>query len=117
MKKPVVIEKDVSLSDAAKIMTKNSISSLIIERDGKIVGMITNKDLIKHFGESGRVFEIMTKKVISIKEDDKVQRAIELVRDKELGIFPVTDSKDRLVGVIDSKDLLKIWDNDDFLID
>jgi len=117
MKKPIVIEKDMSLADAAKLMTKYSINSLIIENNGKIVGIITHHDLIKYFGESKKVFEAMTKNVLTLKVSDKLQRAIELVREKSVGIFPVVDSKGKIVGILDSKDLLKVWDDDDFLID
>ncbi len=117
MKKPVVTERDVTLSDAASVMNKFKINSLIVEKDGKIIGIITHHDLIRYFGQNKKVSEVMTKNVLTIKEDDKIQRAIELVREKEVGIFPVVNSKGKLVGILDSKDLLKVWDDDDFLID
>lgn len=117
MKKPVVTEKDVTLSEAAKVMTKYSINSLIVEKDGKIVGIITHHDLIKYFGQNKKVSEVMTKNVLTIKEDDKLERAIEIVREKEIGIFPVVNDKGKLAGILDSKDLLKVWDDDDFLIE
>lgn len=117
MKKPVVTEKEVTLSEAARIMTKYSINSLIVEKDGKIVGIITHHDLIKYFGMNKKVSEVMTKNVLTIKEEDKLERAIEIVREKEIGIFPVVNDKGKLVGILDSKDLLKVWDDDDFLIE
>jgi IMP dehydrogenase len=117
MKKPVVVEKDITLSDAAKLMTKYSINSLIIEKDEKMIGLITHHDLIKYFGEPKRIFGIMSKNVLTLKDNDKIQKAVEMVKEKEIGIFPVIDSKGKIVGILDSKDLLKVWDSDDFLID
>ena len=117
MKKPIVTEKDVTLAEAAKVMTKYSINSLIVEKDGNIVGIVTHHDLIKYFGQTKKVFEIMTKNVLTVKENDKLERVIELAKEKQLGIFPVTDAKGKLVGILDSKDLLKVWGDDDFLID
>ena len=117
MKKPVVIENDMSLLDAAKLMTKHSINSLIIEKDDKIRGIVTHHDLVKYFGESKKVFDIMTKNVITLREDDKIQRAVDIIKENEIGIFPVVDSDDKIVGVLDSRDLLKVWDSDDFMID
>ena len=117
MKKPVVIENDLSLSDASKLMTKHSINSLIIEKDDKIRGIVTHHDLVKYFGESKKVFDIMTKNVITLREDDKIQRAVDIIKENEIGIFPVVDSDDKIVGVLDSRDLLKVWDSDDFMID
>ena len=117
MKKPVVVEKDLSLFDAARLMNKYSINSLPVINDGKIVGLVTHHDLVKHFGEQKKVSEIMNRQVVSLKEDDKVQSAIELVREKGIGIFPVLNSSGKIVGILDSKDILKAWDNEDYLID
>ena len=117
MKKPVVTEKDVTLSEVAKVMDKYSINSLIVVKDERIVGIVTHHDLIKYFGQTKKVFEIMTKNVLTVRDDDKIQKAIEIVREKGIGIFPVVDNKGKLVGILDSKDLLKVWGEDDFLIE
>lgn len=117
MRKPVVIEKDVNLSDAAKIMTKYSINSILVVKNGNLVGIATHHDMIRHFGESKKISEIMTKKVLTLKEDDKLERAIEMIREKEIGIFPVLNSSKKIVGILDSKDILKVWDNEDYLIE
>ena len=117
MKKPIVIEHDMMLSDAAKLMTKYSISSLLIVNDGEVLGIITYHDLVRNFGESKKVSEVMTRKVVSVKEGDKLQSAIEIWREKEIGVFPVLNSKGKLVGILDSKDILKSWDNEDYIID
>lgn len=117
MKKPVVVEKDVSLSEAAKIMMKYSISSILYTKEGSLIGIVTHHDLIKNFGENKKISEIMNKKVITMKEDDKLQRAIEIVRENNVGIFPVVNSKGKIIGILDSKDILKVWDDDDYLID
>ena len=117
MKKPIVIEHDMMLSDVAKLMTKYSISSLLIVNDGEVLGIITYHDLVRNFGESKKVSEVMTRKVVSVKEGDKLQSAIEILREKEIGVFPVLNSKGKLVGILDSKDILKSWDNEDYIID
>ncbi len=117
MKRPVVIEHDMMLCDAAKLMTKYSISSLLIVNDGEVFGIITYHDLVRNFGESKKVSEIMTRQVISVKENDKLQSAIEILREKEIGVFPVLNSRGKLVGILDSKDILKSWDNEDYIID
>ncbi|MEK6925550.1 MAG: CBS domain-containing protein, partial [Nanoarchaeota archaeon] len=98
MKKPVVTEKDVTLSEVAKVMDKYSINSLIVVKDERIVGIVTHHDLIKYFGQTKKVFEIMTKNVLTVRDDDKIQKAIEIVREKGIGIFPVVDNKGKLVG-------------------
>ena len=117
MRKPIVIEHDMMLSDAAKLMTKYSISSLLIVNNGEVIGIITYHDLVRNFGEPKKVSEIMTRQLISVKENDKLQSAIEILREKGLVVFPVLNSKGKLVGILDARDILKSWDNEDYIID
>lgn len=118
MKKPVVIERDMTIMDAAKLMTKHKISCLIFLVGDKIAGLITHTDLIAHFGEQKKVSEIMTKQVLTVKVNDKLQKAIDLIREKNVSILPIVDKKGLLVGVIHSKDILnEACSNDEFLMD
>ena len=118
MKKPVVIERDVSLSDAAKLMTKHRISSLILLVKEKITGIITHEDIVAHFGEHKKVSEIMTRQVLTVKKKDKLQKAMDLIREKNISIIPVVDSDGELVGIIHVKDILNgACASDDFLMD
>ncbi|MBS3081939.1 CBS domain-containing protein [Candidatus Pacearchaeota archaeon] len=117
MKKPFVIEKDLSLFDAAKLMVKYSTNNLLMVSGEKIRGILTYHDLVNHFGESVNVSRVMTKQVVSVKEEDKVQEAIDICHEKGISIFPVLSSKGKLVGILDTKDILKTIDNEDFLIE
>ncbi|MEK6846857.1 MAG: CBS domain-containing protein, partial [Nanoarchaeota archaeon] len=100
MKKPIAIEKDVMLVDAAKLMTKHKINSLIFLVNDKIAGIITHEDLVAHFGEQKKVSEIMTRQVLMVKKNDKIQKAMDLIREKNISIVPVVDNKGDLVGVV-----------------
>ena len=50
MKQPIVIDQDTTLKKAAELLTKYKISSLIMVKADKFVGLITEKDLVAHFG-------------------------------------------------------------------
>ncbi|MGV8142318.1 MAG: CBS domain-containing protein [Candidatus Pacearchaeota archaeon] len=118
MQKPIVIERDMSLSDAAKLLTKNSISSLIVVLGGKVSGIISSKDLVAHFGEQKKVSEVMNTKVITLKKGDKMQKALDIVKDNELSIMPVVDKKGEIIGTLYVKDILnQACESEDFLID
>ena len=118
MKKPIAIEKDVMLVDAAKLMTKHKINSLIFLVNDKIAGIITHEDLVAHFGEHKKFAEIMTRQVLMVKKNDKIQKAMDLIREKNISIVPVVDNKGDLVGVVHAKDILnQACASDDFLMD
>ncbi len=118
MKKPIVIEKDVVLAEAAKLMIKNKISSLIFLVKNKIAGILTYEDLVAHFGEQKKISEIMTQQVFAVKKDDKLQKAMDLILEKKISTLPVVDKKGELVGVLHVEDILEqACASDEFLME
>ena len=117
MKRPYAIDKDITLKKAAELMKKHDINSIIIVKKDKVVGIITHEDLIENFSESKKVFQVMSKEIISLNEDDKVDYAMGLMKKNNISVLPVLDDEEHLVGVIHIKDLIKQFsDAEDFLI-
>lgn len=116
MVKPFVIEKDISLKEAANLMKKKDISSLIMLKKGKIVGIITQEDLVENFGENKMVSSVMSKKVLTLYEEDSTSRAIEFIKNEKISVVPITNKEGELVGVVDVKELLNLEESDDFLL-
>jgi CBS domain-containing protein len=104
MKRPFVIEKDVSLAEAAKVMSEKNIGSLLFMSGGKIKGILTERDLLRNFGKSEKVSQAMTTKVVTITSDEPLDRAMELMREHEIKRLPVVDAG-KLVGIITLTDL------------
>lgn len=117
MKEPIVIEKDIPLEDAAKIMVKQRISSLLIVKNGKARGIVTHEDLMENFGRKAMVSEIMSKNLVSIRDNDKIQKAVEVFKITKVSILPVLDKQGNLVGVVHARELLKGVGEEDFLLD
>jgi CBS domain-containing protein len=104
MKRPFVIEKDVSLAEAAKVMSEKNIGSLLFMSGAKIKGILTERDLLRNFGKSEKVSQAMTTKVITITSDEPLDRAMEEMREHEIKRLPVVDAG-KLVGIITLTDL------------
>lgn len=100
MGQPNVIEKDVNLVEAAKIMSKKRIGSLIFVSNSKAKGIITDQDLIKNFGKSKRISSVMSKNLISIKPEETIDEALKIMRENKIKRLPVVDEKKNLVGLI-----------------
>lgn len=105
MKRPFVVEKDMGLSEAANIMSKKGIGSLILVSGDKIKGIITERDLIRDFTRHEKVSKAMTSKVITVEADDGIDRAADVMRKNKVKRLPVID-KGKLVGVITLTDIL-----------
>ena len=107
MKKAVAIEKDVSLREAAKIMTQNNIGSLVVVSKENIRGIVTEKDITAHAGDlSKKVSGVMAKNTITIDEDDEMSNAAELMAKNKIKHLPVLRG-DKLCGIITASDLLE----------
>jgi CBS domain-containing protein len=104
MKRPFVIEKDVSLAEAARVMSEKNIGSLLFTSGTKIKGILTERDLLRNFGKNEKVSEAMTTKVITITSDEPLDRAMEIMRENKIKRLPVVDAG-KLVGIITLTDL------------
>jgi len=105
MKRPFVIEKDISLKEAAKIMKDKKVGSLIFVSGSKVKGIITEGDLTRDFGKQERVSQVMKPKVFTVGADETVDRAVEIMKENKIKRLPVLE-QGKLVGVITSTEII-----------
>ncbi len=104
MKQAYTINKDIGLDEAASIMSTKGIGSLIFLSNGDIKGIITERDLLKNYNRNGRVSEIMSKKVITVKAEADVSSALQMMKNYNKKKLPVVENK-KLVGIINLIDI------------
>ena len=97
--------RDMSLQDAARLMRDGDMGSVPVVEDGKLVGIVTDRDIVVRSIAEGRdssspVGEAMTTEIFSVKPDDFVFEAIRLMGDKPVRRLPVVDADGRLAGII-----------------
>jgi CBS domain-containing protein len=106
------VEPDTSVYDAIKLMADKEIGALLVIQDGKLVGLISERDYARKVILQGRaskttpVSEIMTSRVIYAQPDQNVEECMALMTEKRIRHLPVMD-QDRLVGIISIGDLVK----------
>jgi CBS domain-containing protein len=105
MKQPYVADKDISLLEAARIMSKKDVGSLIFVKNNKAKGIITDSDLLKSFGKSKRISHVMSKNLISIGPDERVEGALKIMKENKIKRLPVVDAKKHLSGIISMTDI------------
>lgn len=105
-----VSEKD-SIRDVARIM-KDADTGVVPVVDGKkIIGLITDRDIIVRGLAEGknlenvRVNELMTRSIRSVREDSSVDEALELMGSAEIRRVPVVNQNDELVGIVSLGDI------------
>ncbi|MCD6371640.1 MAG: CBS domain-containing protein [Candidatus Aenigmarchaeota archaeon] len=101
----IKIKKDADVKEAARLMLKHSISSLIVEDEEKIVGILTKTDLIKALEDSSeKVEKWMKKKVTILKPEARVLEARKLMIMKNIKRIPIV-SGNSLVGIVTERDI------------
>ncbi|MDH5685564.1 MAG: CBS domain-containing protein [Candidatus Hadarchaeaceae archaeon] len=117
MSSPVVtLDKDQPLANAIDLMRRNEISRLVALEAGKIVGMITEKDIAREMGSStayrlppGRmhVSNVMTPNPITVAPEVIVKRAAEIMLDHDISGLPVVEGE-HLAGIVTKLDFAKV---------
>ena len=104
-------EEDI-ISNAAEIMNLEKIRHIpIVDRDYKLVGLVTHRDLISALArkmENFPIKSIMKKEVKAVGPDTPLKGAIEVMILNKYGCLPVVESDRKLIGLITEIDLLKV---------
>ena len=119
MNKAVVIEQNLSLKQASKVMASKNIESLVVMKGKNIIGIITEGDVSSNSGSLGNaVSSVMSKTVITIDKDESLDNAAILMKKNKIKSLPVLE-KEKLVGIITADDLLANSNelNEEFLFD
>lgn len=119
MNKAFVVDDNISVKEAAKLMSDKNVGGLIVMKKDKIEGIITEQDVMRNISKlAGSVSGSMSKNVITIGKNDSLEDAAELMADKKIKRLPVL-SKGELVGIITATDLIAHSDalNEEFFID
>lgn len=107
---PITLYKEATLGDADELMGQYRISGLpIIEADGKLIGIITNRDLKYRKDYETAVVEVMTKdNLITASVGTTLDEAKEILLSHRIEKLPIVDEEGYLKGLITIKDIDKI---------
>ncbi|NBR50851.1 MAG: IMP dehydrogenase [Alphaproteobacteria bacterium] len=106
---PLTIAPDAKLSDALDLMTENKISGVpVTEKGGKLVGILTNRDVRFASNPSQKVSELMThENLVTVKEAVGHEEAKRLLHQHRIEKLLVVDDEYHCVGLITVKDMEK----------
>ena len=104
---PVTVGPDFRLGDAVEAMRRHGISGLPVVKEGKLVGILTSRDLQFETNMTQPVSACMTKDVITGSEGITFQGAIELLHKHRIEKLPIIDDNGMLKALITVKDIEK----------
>jgi acetoin utilization protein AcuB len=124
MSHPVItIPPDLPIVDALNLMKRERIRRTPVVKEGKLVGIVSDKDLLNaspspatslsiwemnYLLSKITVRDVMTRQVMTVTEDTAIEQAARIMADNKIGGLPVM-SGDAVVGIITETDLFKIF--------
>ena len=106
---PVTLTMDKTIGDAQKIMRESRIGGIpIIDNTGKLVGILTNRDLRFQKNMARPVTEVMTtEKLITAKKGTSLEDAEVILQEYKIEKLPIVDADYKLIGLVTYKDIIK----------
>lgn len=106
---PFSLSPDNTLQEANQLMAKYRISGVPVTVDGKLVGIITNRDLVFETDFEQPIRNLMTsEKLITGKVGTTLEEAKQILKKNKIEKLPLVDDENNLMGLITIKDIEKI---------
>lgn len=104
---PVTLSKDYTLREAKALMAKYKISGLpVVAEDGKLIGIITNRDVKYQENLDMKVEELMTKdNLVTSDQNTTLETAKNILLENRIEKLPIVDDDFKLAGLITIKDI------------
>ena len=123
----LTLHPEDSLSKLIQSLRGEESSAVVVDDEGKLLGFITMKDLLRFFepprrysivginllkkysiSNASRVEDIMVRKPITIHVDENLGRAIRIMLETGKHHLPVVDDKNRVHGILEVKDIIRL---------
>ena len=124
MSKPVItVPPDMPINEALNLMKSEHIRRLPVVKDGQLIGIVSNEDLlnaspsqatslsiweVNYLVSRIKVKDVMTREVHTVTEDTPIEEAARIMADQKIGGLPVIRGT-QVVGMITETDLFKIF--------
>ena len=107
------VQPEATLDQAGRVMSERNVGAVVVVEYGQPVGMVTDRDValavtVNGCGVETPVAEVMSKPVVSIREDQGIFNATQYMLGHQVRRLPVVDADDQLVGIVTLDDMLAL---------
>ena len=106
----VSLESTATASDAAKIMETSKVKAVVVVEDGKLVGIVTDRDYTIKIGSHAYPIDtpigrLMSYPLVSIDQDCNIPTALSVMKENKINKLPVI-SDEKIAGMVSMSDLV-----------
>jgi CBS domain-containing protein len=104
---------DTTVTEVAKVMAQEDVGPVPIVEEGRLTGIVTDRDIVVRVVAEGRdpnsttVGEIASRDLVTVSPDDDLDAALEQLAQNQMRRIPVVDG-DRLVGIVAQADIARL---------
>ena len=97
-----VVSLDISKigAHAADLMTEKRIGSIIVTKNGKAFGIVTERDLVRRYSRETPLESLASLPLITVQPATTVKEAVEIILKNKIRKLPIVDSSNRVVGIV-----------------
>jgi IMP dehydrogenase len=108
---PITLVEDATIGDALKVMRDNKIGGIpILDKNGKLSGILTNRDLRFEYNRKRKISEVMTSEnLVTAPEGTDLKKAENILRQHKIEKLPVVNKAGKLIGLITYRDILQYY--------
>jgi len=108
------VTPDTKVHEAAALMFREDIGALIVEKEGKLVGLLSERDLMNRLlvgrlrPQETLVGDIMSTRLVTIKKEETVKQALQLMSTFHIRHIPVVDENQTPIAMLSFRDLFAL---------
>jgi CBS domain-containing protein len=110
-RKPITISGEATIYDVVKIMAEQNIGFLVVVENGRMVGVLSERDVVRSLAERGnlsvKVSDICKRDIITLQADATLEEAAEKMGKHGIRHIVVVNKSGELVGVVSVRDLIQ----------
>lgn len=110
---PIIVHPKTTVAEVREAMLQGGQSRVIVVEEGRVVGIVTDTDLLKGPDPSLPVEEIMSRQVIKVYEDQSIREAGRLMLRYGVNGLPVVSREEKLLGVLTARNIVHWYMQDD----
>ena len=104
------VKDDTPVKKVSKVLTEMKVTNIpVVDKRGYLLGVVSEKDIIKCFSKSDflslKAEDIMTTKIIHVKDSDALEKVAKIFSEKNLRKLPVIKRK-KVIGIITRDDII-----------